>query len=78
MVCMCGEVLGNKELEYEKGMKEICYEMNIDIDMISRGLADKESEFKKKRSKLINGLCRRICCKQLMITYVDVVNLIKG
>lgn len=78
MVCMCGEVLGNKQLVYEEGMKEICDEMGIDFDMISQGLGDKDSEFKEKRCKLVNGLCRRMCCKQLLITYVDVVTLIKG
>lgn len=75
---MCGEILGNKQLVYEEGMKNICDEMGIDNDMISQGLADKEGEFKEKRCKLVNGLCRRLCCKQLMITHVDVVSLIKG
>lgn len=78
LVCMCGEILGNKQLVYEEGMKNICEEMGIDDDMISQGLADKEGEFKEKRCKLVNSLCRRICCKQLMITHVDVVSLIKG
>lgn len=78
LVCPCGEILGNKQLVYEEGMKQICDEMEIDSDMVSQGLADKESEFKEKRCKLVNGLCRRLCCKQLMITYVDVVTLIKG
>ena len=77
-MCMCGEVLGNKQLVYEEEMKNICDEMGIDNDMISQGLSDKESEFKEKRCKLVNKLCRRICCKQLMITHVDVVSLIKG
>jgi hypothetical protein len=75
---MCGEVLGNKQLVYEEEMKNICDEMGIDNDMISQGLADKEGEFKEKRCKLVNKLCRRICCKQYMITTVDPVTLIKG
>ncbi len=78
LVCMCGEVLGNKQIVYEEEMKNICDEMGIDNDMISQGLADKEGEFKEKRCKLVNKLCRRICCKQYMITTVDPVTLIKG
>ena len=53
-------------------------EMGIDFDMISQGLGDKDSEFKEKRCKLVKKLCRRMCCGQLLITYVDVVTLIKG
>jgi hypothetical protein len=75
---MCGEVLGNKELVYEEEMKQICEEMGIDFDMISQGLGDKDSEFKEKRCKLVKKLCRRMCCSQLLITYVDIVTLIKG
>ena len=78
LVCPCGEILGNKELVYKEGMKKICEEMGIDADMVSQGLSDKESEFKEKRCALVNKLCRRICCKQLMINYIDLVNLIKG
>lgn len=78
LVCSCGEILGNKELVYEYEMKKICDEINVDFDMVSQGLGDKEGEFKEKRSKLVNRLCRRICCKQLLINYIDIVKLIKG
>lgn len=78
LVCTCGEVLGNKEIVYEEGLKQICEDLSVDFDMISQGFGDKDNEFKEKRCKLVNGLCRRICCKQLLVTYVDVVQLIKG
>jgi DNA-directed RNA polymerase subunit N (RpoN/RPB10) len=75
---MCGEILGNKQIVYEEKLKNICEKMGIDNDMISQGLGDMESTFKEERQKLINSLCRRICCKQYMITTVDYVSLIKG
>ena len=78
LMCSCGEVLGNKQLVYETEMKKICDEMNIDFDMISKGLGDDESEFKRKRKYLVNKLCRRICCKQHLLNYIDIVKLIKG
>jgi len=79
LICpTCGEVLGNKQLVYEEQMKNLCDEMGIDDNMISQGLADKEGEFKEKRCKLVNNLARRICCKQLIITHIDPVTLIKG
>ena len=52
--------------------------MEIDIDMVSRGLGDKEGEYKQRRQEIVNKLCRRICCKQQLITYVSLVSLIKG
>jgi DNA-directed RNA polymerase subunit N (RpoN/RPB10) len=74
----CGELLGNKQLVYEQSLKNICEEMGIDNDMISQGLSEKEGEFKSKRCELVNKLCRKQCCKIQMITFVDIVSLIKG
>lgn len=78
IMCMCGEVLGNKQIVYEEGLKKICTEMNLDFNMVSQGVSDKDPEFVKKRCNLVNNLCRRECCKQQLITYVDIVHLIKG
>ena len=78
LVCTCGEILGNKQLVYEEYMKKVCEEIGIDFDMISQGLSDKNEEFKKKRCDIVNKLCRRYCCKQYLINYIDIVYLIKG
>jgi DNA-directed RNA polymerase subunit N (RpoN/RPB10) len=78
LVCTCGEILGNKQLVYEDNMRKVCEELGIDFDMVSQGLVDKNEDFKKKRCDIVNKLCRRICCKQIMITYVDIAQLIKG
>ena len=79
LVCPpCGEILANKVLIYENEIKKICEDMHIDPDMISNGLGHREEEFKTRRSAVVNKLCRRMCCKQLMLTYVDIVYLIKG
>ena len=76
--CSCGELLGNKQLIYETSMKKVCESLNVDFEMVSQGFTDNNEEFKKQRCDIVNKLCRRYCCKQLMITYIDLVNLIKG
>ena len=59
-------------------MKKICEDLGVDFDMISQGLTDKNDEFKKKRADIVKKLCRRYCCTQLLINYIDLVHLIKG
>lgn len=79
IVCpSCGEVLGNKQLVYESEMKKTCDNMGIDFDMVSRGVSDKDEDYVKARQAIVNKICRHWCCKQLLITYVDLVRLIKG
>lgn len=73
----CGEVLGNKQLIFESRMKKVYEELDIDHDMVSRGYIDCEPELQKKRSDIVNQLCRRYCCKTYMLTYIDVVQYIK-
>ena len=79
-VCTCGEILANKIIVYKEQMKKICEDMNIDLEMVSQGLADQEGEFKEKRSKLVLSMFKpgRICCIQAFITSVSKVDLIKG
>lgn len=78
LVCTCGEILGNKQLVYEEQMKKVCEKIGIDFDMVSQGISDNNEEFIKNRCDIVNKLCRRICCKQQLINYVDLVYLIKG
>ena len=79
-VCSCGEILAKKVLIYKEEMKKVCDEMNIDLEMVSQGLADQEGEFKQKRSKIVLSLCEkgRICCIQNLITFTDKITLIRG
>ena len=74
--CTCGELLCNKQIEYEKRMRQICSELQLDFDTISQGI-DQTEEYKIARSNIVNELCKRWCCKQQMITYVDIVNIVK-
>ena len=78
LVCPCGEILGNKQLVYEQLMKKACDDIGVDFEMVSLGLTDKNKEFVEKRSEIVNKLCRRWCCKQLLITYQNIADKIKG
>ena len=70
--------LRHKQIVYEDRMKQVCSDLEIDYDMVSKGILDNNDEYKKKRSDVVNDLCEKMCCKIYMITYVPMVNLIKG
>lgn len=78
MVCpTCGNLLGNKQLLYVNGMKAICDKFNVDDTAISSGI-DKNPEFVEERKKLIQELFPSMCCRMRAMTYVELVELIKG
>lgn len=79
IVCpTCGEILGNKEIVYEEEMRKICDELNIDINILSKGLYDQDIDLKKRRAELVKKLCKNICCRQHMLTCIDTIDIIKG
>ena len=78
MICpTCGELLGDKQILLNDGLKKICEKYNIDDELLSRGF-DKTPEFVEARAKLITELFSNVCCKMRAISYVELVNLIKG
>ena len=77
MICpTCGELLGDKQYIYTTELKKICDEFNVDDSNLSR--IDKDPNFIDKRKKLIEELFKNMCCRVRAITYVELVNLIKG
>ena len=78
MVCpTCGELLGDKQLLYNDGIKKICDKYNINDELLSRGF-DKTPEFVEERSKLITGLFKNVCCKMRALNYLELVKIVKG
>jgi len=77
MICSCGEILGNKEILYEERMSNACNIIGMDFNALSLGDVDLNDEYKKLRQDVINDLCRRYCCKQNMMNYLDLVLMIK-
>lgn len=78
MVCpTCGELLGDKQLLYNDGIKKICDKYNINDELLSRGF-DKTPEFVEERSKLILSLFKNVCCKMRALNYIELVKIVKG
>ena len=61
-----------------KYIAKIMYEYDKTVLQHTKSLSGKNEEYKNKRGEIINGLCRRYCCKSLMVTYIDIVHHIKG
>jgi hypothetical protein len=81
MVCPeCGDLLRNKQIVYEDKMKTICEDLDIDYNILSQHEFDTNEEYKKRRQDVINELCdeNNLCCKLALITYLRMVDLIKG
>jgi hypothetical protein len=78
MVCpTCGELLGDKQIPLNDGLKKICDKYNINDELLSRGF-DKTPEFIEARSKLVQDLFVNVCCKMRALNYLELVKLIKG
>jgi len=61
MKCTCGTLLGDKQLIYEKELKKI----------------DKNDElYVEKKAKIILNLCERECCRQQLLTYINLIDII--
>ncbi len=78
MICSCGSVLANKQLVYEAEMKKVCNELKLDYNMVSKGITQTQ-EYKERMKEILNKITNphRLCCRQALLTYTDVVTLIK-
>jgi DNA-directed RNA polymerase subunit N (RpoN/RPB10) len=72
----CGYLLGTKQLIYEEELEKLYIKYNVDIDLISSGW-EQNDKLREERAKIINKLCERACCKMRMLTYIDLVAIIK-
>lgn len=79
MICPeCGDLLRHRQLIYEDKMEKVCDELGINYNMISQEGFERNPEYIKKRQEIVNELATNICCKMNLITYLSVVNVIKG
>lgn len=73
----CGALLRHKQIVYEDRMEEECDKNNIDYEMVSSGLLDRDKNFIEIRSKIVNELCEKMCCKIYLMTFVKVGKIVK-
>jgi len=71
IVCpTCHHLLGDKQLYYEAELEKICKSCEM-------GKYDDEQEYQMKVD-LVNRLgLKRYCCKQRIMTYVELVKVVK-
>ncbi len=68
----CGAKLGHLQIPYEEGLKKITEREN------TGEITQEESD--KLKKELVNSLGlqeRRYCCRQLLLTYVNSVSIVK-
>jgi len=77
MLCpTCGALLRHKQIVYEDRIEKLCTELGINTDIVSKGIVDRNPEFVKRRSEIVNELCEKMCCRIYMITYISVGKVI--
>lgn len=67
----CGYLLATKELKYENMIQKL-----YDKYKILPENADENEDFKKERSNIINMLCKRYCCKQRLLTFMNLTTIV--
>lgn len=79
MICpTCGAKLANKQLVMEAKLIEVCNNLGLNFDLISSGVADSDEKFIKERTKIVNEICKRYCCKEHLVTCCEIVDIIRG
>jgi len=75
----CGELLGNKELQYSEGMQKLCKEFNIDDNLVSLDEFSNNEEFIKKKKALLDRLVGKhnICCGGSLPNTINLAKLLK-
>jgi DNA-directed RNA polymerase subunit N (RpoN/RPB10) len=70
--------MGDKQILYEDAMKEMCDKVGIDYNLISQGVIEENEAYRTEKQKIVQHLCRRYCCRQALMNYIDVVKYVKG
>lgn len=73
----CGTILANVQLPYQEDLKQLCDEFDVSHETISQGILIKNVEFAKKKQELVSKYVDRMCCKMRLISFSDLVNIVK-
>lgn len=78
-LCTCGDLQSNIQLAYQKDIKELCEEFNIDIELMSRGIINNE-EFNEAKRDIINFYTDpdRTCSRVHLMNFSDIVKIVGG
>jgi DNA-directed RNA polymerase subunit N (RpoN/RPB10) len=73
----CGTLLANIQVPYQEDLKKLCDDFNISHEAISQGTLIKNVEFANKKEALVNKYVDRMCCKMRLISFSDLVHIVK-
>ncbi len=73
----CGALLANVQLPYQEGLKKLCDGYNVSHEAISQGTLTKNVEFAEKKEELVSKYVDRMCCKMRLISFSDLVRIVK-
>jgi DNA-directed RNA polymerase subunit N (RpoN/RPB10) len=73
----CGNLLANVQLPYQKDIKKLCEQYNVDIEMMSRGIIDNE-KFNEEKKKILDKYTdlERYCCRMRLMNFCDIVRIV--
>ena len=75
---VCGSILSNIQLPYERDIKELCEKYDIDIEMLSRGNIDNEA-FNNEKKAIIDKYTDEhyYCCKMKLTNFSPLVKIVR-
>lgn len=73
----CGSLLSNIQLPYQRDIKVLCEEYNIDIEALSKGVINND-EFNNKKEEIVKKYVEphRYCCSMRLTNFCDLVKII--
>jgi len=71
----CGKVLGDKWSAYDRRVRQLTEEGAIDDEDVNKDVV--HTKDKAPRGKILDDLgITRICCRRMLLTHVDLVDVI--
>jgi DNA-directed RNA polymerase subunit N (RpoN/RPB10) len=73
----CGALLSNIQLPYQHDIKELCEKYNVDIELISRGIAN-DDKFNIEKERILNKYTDvdRYCCRMRLSNFSEIVKIV--
>lgn len=73
----CGALLSNIQLPYQRDIKELCEQYNVDLEVISRGIVN-DDKFNAEKERIINKYTDvdRYCCRMRLPNFSELVKIV--
>jgi len=73
----CGALLSNVQLPYQRDIRNLCEKYNVDIELLSRSIANDE-KFNDEKEEIISKYTDedRYCCRMRLANFSDLVRIV--